>query len=253
MSRAPYLPTTEAAAMIRKDLKAAFPDAKFSVRTKKYSGGSSIDIDWTDGPTGAAVEAIAKRYNGRHFDGMTDSTSYSDVHASDGNVYSAGCFVFCHHSHSVAAMQAALEAEQAYWGGEEGEAMKAATVVEGWKGSGYVHTAGMNGRMADFVQRSVRERLEGKREEQAEEFARWEAEKAAAVAEPSLAGFHAIEQDIAAAVAAPVEPARPALYILPPITEDDDDEPAVDDSVSNYDEYPQDHTTYAEDFEAFFG
>lgn len=36
---------------IRKVLKAEYPGIKFSVRTKRFAGGSSVDITWTDGPT----------------------------------------------------------------------------------------------------------------------------------------------------------------------------------------------------------
>ncbi len=58
------------------ELKRAFPGVKFSARTSRYSGGDSMTVRWTDGPTSKQVDEIVDRYQGCDFDGMTDSTSY---------------------------------------------------------------------------------------------------------------------------------------------------------------------------------
>lgn len=58
-----------AATNIRIQLKLAFPKVKFSVR-KRYHG--SVDVEWTDGPTGEQVDAIIDTYKSGHFDGMID-------------------------------------------------------------------------------------------------------------------------------------------------------------------------------------
>jgi hypothetical protein len=71
-----YFSTTETAKLIRKELKHYFSAVKFSVRSNSYSGGSSISVNWVDGPTESAVDAIVKRFEGASFDGMTDSKSY---------------------------------------------------------------------------------------------------------------------------------------------------------------------------------
>ena len=68
--------TTDTAKMIRKELKHYFPATKFSVRSHSYSGGSSIDISWVDGPMQKEVDAIAKHFQGASFDGMTDMKDY---------------------------------------------------------------------------------------------------------------------------------------------------------------------------------
>lgn len=60
------------AANIRTELKAAFPGIKFSVKTRNYAGGCSIDVEWQDGPTGSLVEAITNKYQEGHFNGMED-------------------------------------------------------------------------------------------------------------------------------------------------------------------------------------
>jgi hypothetical protein len=61
-----------AARAIRIELKKAFPGVKFSVRSSSFSMGDSVSIDWTDGPTTAAVDAITGKYQYGHFDGMID-------------------------------------------------------------------------------------------------------------------------------------------------------------------------------------
>ena len=46
-----YIDAVEVAKMIRKDLKAAFPGVKFSVRKRDYN---CVTIDWSAGPYNAA-------------------------------------------------------------------------------------------------------------------------------------------------------------------------------------------------------
>ena len=61
-----------AAKAIRQELKKAFPTIKFSVTSESFAGGDSVDIRWTDGPTSDAVDAITRKYQYGHFDGMID-------------------------------------------------------------------------------------------------------------------------------------------------------------------------------------
>ena len=72
---------TTAAKNIRIELKRVFPSVKFAVRTSRYSGGESIRVCWTDGPTSDQVEAIINKYEAGSFDGMTDSYDYRKDHA----------------------------------------------------------------------------------------------------------------------------------------------------------------------------
>jgi hypothetical protein len=62
----------KAAAMIRKHLKAAYPNTKFSVRSDSFAGGDSVDISWTDGPTTEQVEQFSRQFQYGDFDGMRD-------------------------------------------------------------------------------------------------------------------------------------------------------------------------------------
>ncbi|ETW10894.1 hypothetical protein ATO8_19894 [Roseivivax marinus] len=63
---------TDTAKLIRGALKAKFPRTKFSVRTSRFSGGTSIDISWTDGPTAELVDSITGPFQSGGFDGMID-------------------------------------------------------------------------------------------------------------------------------------------------------------------------------------
>lgn len=67
-----HLSCAETAKLIRKALKAAFPETKFSVRSDSYSMGASVYVSWTDGPTSTQVSEITDPYNGAGFDSMID-------------------------------------------------------------------------------------------------------------------------------------------------------------------------------------
>lgn len=73
-----WINTADVAKLIRPALKKAFPAVKFSVRSRGYAGGSSIDVTWTDGPTTQQVDAVTKVYEGNRFDGMDDLQYHAD-------------------------------------------------------------------------------------------------------------------------------------------------------------------------------
>ena len=68
----------QAAAMIRKELKAAFPQTKFSVTSDSFAGGDSVRISWVDGPADRQVKEITDKFQYGHFDGMNDMYEYSN-------------------------------------------------------------------------------------------------------------------------------------------------------------------------------
>jgi hypothetical protein len=69
----------QAASEIKKELKAAFPGFKFSVRSSNFSMGDAVDIDWVDGPTTDMVDDIVGKYQYGHFDGSIDCYEYSNT------------------------------------------------------------------------------------------------------------------------------------------------------------------------------
>lgn len=91
------LDCAEIAKRLRRELKAAFPGTTFSVRSRRYSGGSSVDVHWTDGPRTKPVQALCDRYAFRHFDGSDDSTHFSsEMVVRDGELIeqTGGSFIF---------------------------------------------------------------------------------------------------------------------------------------------------------------
>lgn len=106
--------TNDTAKLIRKELKAAFkkdfPKTKFSVRSSKYAGGSSITVRYTDGPAYDKVNEIVSQFAGSSFDGMTDSST-SIVHEDkEGKRYTySPDFIFCNRDYSETAKRLTKE------------------------------------------------------------------------------------------------------------------------------------------------
>lgn len=67
-----HIPTSEAAAMMKAALRAAFPGVAFSVRKGRGTGCWWLRVTYTDGPTSSVVQEITDRYTGRKFNAMTD-------------------------------------------------------------------------------------------------------------------------------------------------------------------------------------
>jgi len=112
-----YIGTTDIAKIIREMLKKAYPETKFSVRSSKYAGGSSIDIRWTDGPTEDQVKAKTGYFQGADFDGMQDLKTYRGEREWQGEmVHFSVDFIFTKRAYSEAMLRAAAEKEAARFG-----------------------------------------------------------------------------------------------------------------------------------------
>jgi hypothetical protein len=72
-----------AAASIKRELRDLFPGVDFSVRSSSYSGGNSVDVSWSMGPTSEEVDAILGKYESGRFDGMTDCYNYDNSAHAD--------------------------------------------------------------------------------------------------------------------------------------------------------------------------
>jgi len=79
MNREHHTDAALTAKVIKKRLKAIYPDTKFSVTSDNFSMGDSVDIRWTDGPKSETIDAITRRYQQGSFDGMTDCYNYSSI------------------------------------------------------------------------------------------------------------------------------------------------------------------------------
>jgi hypothetical protein len=95
-----------AAKNIRTELALAFPSTKFSVKSRRFSGGDSIDVSWTDGPTTSQVDPIINRYSAGSFDGMTDSYNYE--HCAWTDAFGDAKYVHSHRDYSARAIAGAI-------------------------------------------------------------------------------------------------------------------------------------------------
>jgi hypothetical protein len=107
---------TEVAKLIRKVLKAKFPGTKFSVRTSKYSGGSSIDVNYTDGPALPNVEHFINHFHGATFDGMEDLKEYHVSEYEGKAVRFSNDFLFINRSFSEQVYKDYAAWHNEYWG-----------------------------------------------------------------------------------------------------------------------------------------
>jgi len=75
--------SAETAKAIKKELKAKFPEIKFSIRSNNFANGNSVDISYQNGVPQDEVEKIVRKYQYGHFDGMIDlyemSNSREDI------------------------------------------------------------------------------------------------------------------------------------------------------------------------------
>lgn len=153
-----YLTAAQTAALVRKSLKEAFPKTKFSVRAHR---GSSINIDWQDGPTPAQVDSIADRFNGSYFDGMIDFKG-SIHHQIDGKDVRLGAdFIFTHRSNSDAAVASAIDSVYAdFKGNFERDGLDKPSVEDFRNGRLYrVQLSGYHHHGNQSVQHDIHKRL----------------------------------------------------------------------------------------------
>lgn len=122
------MPTTEyrdikaIAGDIRAALKREFPATKFSVRIDRFSGGSSCDVRYLDGPTVKQVNAALRA--------VLDTDSGRASYQAYGDCWNGSHYYDVEREYSVEAMRQAAEHVTAGWAlYNQGEA-PAYTVVE---------------------------------------------------------------------------------------------------------------------------
>lgn len=99
---------TTVAVLVRESLTISWPGIKFSVRSKSYSGGCSIDVSWNDGPTEKQVNPLLNAFQGSDFDGMQDLKTYRGESLFDGKLTNFHVdFVHGYRRQSLAALRQA--------------------------------------------------------------------------------------------------------------------------------------------------
>jgi len=89
---------------IRAQLRRAYPDVSFSVRSKN----GSVDIRWTDGPTSKTIERLVSPFRGGHYNAMEEYYSPSD--SAWGDVFGSARYIFTQREHSAAHIERAIGA-----------------------------------------------------------------------------------------------------------------------------------------------
>lgn len=118
MAERVYISVADTAKLVRKALAANFPGMKFSVRSSSYSGGASIRVSWTDGPTTKDVDKVVGGFAGASFDGMIDLKSYNDsIHPETGQrVHFGADYVFTEREYSLDFFTKIVTKEAKKWG-----------------------------------------------------------------------------------------------------------------------------------------
>lgn len=103
-----HITTTDTAKMIRASLKEAFAGVRFSVRSRRYAGGCSIDVSWLDGPNQRQVDGVIDRFQGSYFDGSIDYQGYVTASIDGEAARFSADFISTTRDYSDAAIQRAL-------------------------------------------------------------------------------------------------------------------------------------------------
>lgn len=156
-----YFTCAETAKIIRKALKESFPDVKFSIRSRTYSGGASISIGWEDGPNQSQVEAIAAHFEAAYVDGGIDYKG-SIYHMMDGQqVHFGADFIHFNRSYSPEAMQRAINRLKRKYAGNFHNNAHDEITVENFQRGYYWSTPipGMNSCLGNTIQGAINEIL----------------------------------------------------------------------------------------------
>lgn len=99
------------ASLIRKELKEKFPNIKFNVRSENYTGGNSVNIEYTDEIPEAEIEKVVEKYKDGYFDGMTDMYEYKETEDN----HPRAKYVFVRRNMSEEAKQKLIEKHNNEW------------------------------------------------------------------------------------------------------------------------------------------
>jgi hypothetical protein len=155
-----YISVADTAKYVRKALAHNFPGVKFGVRSKSYSGGASIRVEWIDGPTEESVKRVTSRYEGADFDGSIDLKTTHDTLLAGPNgvraVHFGADYIFNNRHYSDAFIQAALDTFYAeYQGNFEHDGLAKPTVDDYNQGRLWNSFKFSGGFDHDFINREI--------------------------------------------------------------------------------------------------
>lgn len=142
-----------AAKNMRLELKAAFPGIKFSVKSRRFSGGDAIDVSWIDGPMVCQVDEIIDRYSAGSFNGMDDSYNYSRDAWTD--AFGDAKYIHSRRDYSVKAVESAIRTIRAKYAANLAEAGIQNITAEAFEAGKYWSTevipGGFNGDLRSLI------------------------------------------------------------------------------------------------------
>jgi hypothetical protein len=155
-----YISAAETAKLIRAALKEAFPGVKFSVRSSTYSGGSSINIGWTDGPNDKQVKAVVSSFEGGYFDASIDYKGSVYAMLDGEQVSFAPDFIFTSREYSDAMIERAIVTLRGRYPVNMARLTEQPTAA-GWRVNAYWNVLLCNGHhMHDSVQEHIGRELQ---------------------------------------------------------------------------------------------
>ena len=99
---------SDTAKKVRQVLKFWLPGTKFSVNTSTYSGGSSISVEYTDGPRFELVKSLVSQLTSAGFDGIQDFKTYHK-YQWNGQAFSGADYIFVSRNVSNKIKEAKME------------------------------------------------------------------------------------------------------------------------------------------------
>jgi len=66
----------QVAKLLRKELKEKYSSIKFVVRSRSFTGGNDVNIDYVNGVPSDEIRKMTYKYQAGSFDGMTDMYNY---------------------------------------------------------------------------------------------------------------------------------------------------------------------------------
>lgn len=94
---------------VRAELKHHFPTTKFSVRYSSFSGCDEYRIEWTDGPTHEAVDAVARKFQLYHPDELSQGDYWDPCPSNFTNMYGDASYIIVQREVSEEAVAKARE------------------------------------------------------------------------------------------------------------------------------------------------
>lgn len=146
-----------AAKNMRIELKAAFPGIKFSVKSRRFSGGDAIDVSWTDGPVTAQVDEIIDRYTAGSFNGMDDSYTYTRGAWTD--AFGDAKYISSKRENSAKAIASAIRTVRAKYAANLAEAGVPEPTVEAYQSGTYYNLNVIPGGWRSDLQSLIGEEL----------------------------------------------------------------------------------------------